>query len=98
MNCYIISIRYYKNKNKFVYEVSERVSDCCLTPKEQFLSYIMVRTYYIRWNDNEVSFVLDTNALLDFHSSLKQHPAGRHVASLGHIILIPSQSVFVISP
>jgi hypothetical protein len=33
---------------------------------------------------------------LDFYSasSLKQKSAGRHVAPLGHIILIPSQPVF----
>jgi len=24
------------------------VSDCCLTPNEQFVQYIMVRTSYIR--------------------------------------------------
>jgi hypothetical protein len=34
----------------------------------------------------------------DFHSasSLKQQSAGRHVASLGHIILIPSQSLLLL--
>ena len=31
-------------------------------------------------------------------SSLKQHSAGRHVAPLGHIILIPSLPVFALSP
>jgi len=25
------------------------VSDCCLTSNEQFFSYIMARTSYIRW-------------------------------------------------
>jgi hypothetical protein len=37
---------------------------------------------------------------LDFYSasSLKQQSAGRHVAPLGHIILIPSQPVFALSP
>jgi hypothetical protein len=37
---------------------------------------------------------------LDFYSvsSLKQHSADRHVAPLGHIILIPSQPVFALSP
>ena len=36
---------------------------------------------------------------LDFYSasSLKQQSADRHVAPLGHIILIPSQPVFAIS-
>jgi hypothetical protein len=33
----------------------------------------------------------------DSANSLKQQSAGRHVASLGHI-LIPSQPVFALSP
>jgi hypothetical protein len=45
-----------------------------------------------QWDDDEVPFVLDQHAELDFYSasSLKQQSAGRHVAPLGHIILIPS--------
>jgi hypothetical protein len=45
---------------------------------------------------HEVSFVLDQHAELDFYSaiSLKQQSTNRHVAPLGHIILIPSQSDF----
>ena len=35
------------------------VNDCCLTPNEQFFSYIMLRTKYIRWDDDDVPFVLD---------------------------------------
>jgi hypothetical protein len=37
---------------------------------------------------------------MDFYSasSLKQQPADRHVAPIGHIILIPSQQVFALSP
>jgi hypothetical protein len=37
---------------------------------------------------------------LDFYSasSLKQQSADGHVTPLGHIILIPSQPVFVLSP
>jgi hypothetical protein len=53
-----------------------------------------------QWDDDdEVRFVLDQHAELDFHSarSLKQQSADRHVAPLGHIILIPSQPVFVLS-
>ena len=48
-------------------------------------------------NDEEVRFILVQHAELDFYraSSLKQQSADRHVASLGHIILIPSQPVFV---
>ena len=41
---------------------------------------------------DEASFVLDQHAELDFYcaNSLKQQFAGRHVAPLGHIILIPN--------
>ena len=53
----------------------------------------------VQWDDNGVRFVLDQHAELDFYSvsSLKQQSAGRHVALLGHIILIPSQLVFALS-
>ena len=30
----------------------------CFTPNEQYLSYIMVKTNYIRWDDDDVLFVL----------------------------------------
>jgi hypothetical protein len=50
----------------------------------------MPRTSY------DVRIVLDQYAYVDYStaSSLKQESAGRHVALLGHIILIPSQVVF----
>ena len=53
-----------------------------------------------QWDDDEVGFVLDQHAELDFYSasSLKQQSADRHVAPLGHINLIPSKQVFVFSP
>jgi hypothetical protein len=43
-----------------------------------------------QWDDDEVRFVVDKHAELDFNSAslLKQQSAGRHVAPLGHIILI----------
>jgi len=71
-----------------------------LTPIQQFFSYIMARTSYYQWDDDEVRFILDQHAELDFYSasSLKQQSAGRHIAPLGHIILVPSQPVFAISP
>ena len=52
-----------------------------------------------QWDDDEVHFILDQHAELDFYSArpLKQQSAGRHVAQLGHIILIPSQPVFALS-
>jgi hypothetical protein len=53
-----------------------------------------------QWNDynNEVRIILDQHAELDFSSpsSLNQQSAGRLVAPLGHIILIPSQPVFAL--
>jgi hypothetical protein len=60
----------------------------------------MARTNYFQWDDDEVRFVLEQNAELDFYiaSSLKKQSAGRHVAPLGHIILIPSQPVCALSP
>ena len=55
--------------------------------------------YHGENDDDEVRFVLDQHAELDFYSSssLKQS-TGRHAVPLGHIILIPSQPVFVLSP
>ena len=65
-----------------------------------FQLYHMARTSYIQWNDDDVRFVLDQHAEFDFYSasSLKQQSASRHVAPLGHIILIPSQPVFALTP
>jgi hypothetical protein len=64
-------------------------------PIQQFFSYIMARSTYFQWDDDEVRFVLDQHAELDFYSasSLKQQSMGRHVAPLGHIIPILSQPV-----
>jgi len=42
--------------------VSECLSDCCLTPNEQLLCYIMARTSYISWHDDDMDFVLDQHA------------------------------------
>jgi hypothetical protein len=53
-----------------------------------------------QWDDDEVRFVLDEHAELDFYraSSLKQQSAGWHVAPLEHIILILRQPVFALTP
>jgi len=52
-----------------------------------------------QWDDDEVHFVLDQHPQLDYYSasSLKQQSAGKHVAPLGHNILITSQPVFGLS-
>jgi hypothetical protein len=51
-------------------------------------------------DDDDVLFIQDQHTELDFYSvsSLKQQSAGRHVALLGHIILIPNQPGFALSP
>ena len=76
------------------------VSDCCLSPTQQFYSYIMARTVNFQWNSDEVRFVLYLQALLDFYSaiSLKQQSMDRHAASLEDIISILSQPVFALFP
>jgi hypothetical protein len=53
-----------------------------------------------QWDDDEVCFVLDQQAEFDFYSasSLKQQSVGRHFVPLAHIILIPRQPVFALSP
>jgi hypothetical protein len=55
---------------------------------------------HFRWENGYDCLVLDQHAELDFHSasSLKQQSAGRHVAPLGHIMQILSQSVFGLPP
>ena len=60
----------------------------------------MMRTSYFQWDDDEVRFVLDQHAELDFYSAslLKQQSADRHVAPRWHIILILSQPVFALTP
>ena len=73
------------------------MDDYCLAPTQQFFSFIIARTSYIQWHDDdEVWSVLDQRAWLDLYSgsSLKQQSAGKLVAPLRLIILIPSQPVF----
>ena len=76
------------------------MSDYCKTANEQLFSYVLVKTSYIRWDDDDVHFVLDKQAYLEFHSaiSLTQQSAGTYVASHSHIILFPRQPVFALVP
>jgi hypothetical protein len=57
---------------------------------------VMVVNY--QRDDDEVCFVLDQYAEVDFYSAspLKQQSVCRHVAQLGHIFPIPSQPVFAL--
>jgi hypothetical protein len=77
------------------------VSDCYLTPILQFYQlYHGENKLILKLDDDEVRFVPDQHADMDFYcaSSLKQQSADRYVAPLRHIILIPSQPVFALSP
>ena len=60
----------------------------------------MARINYFQWDDDNVSFVLDQHTKLDFYYaiSLKQQCADRYVTQLEHIIPIPSQPFFALSP
>ena len=49
------------------------------------------------WDDNDVRFVPDQHTVLSA-SSLKHQSACKHAALLRHIILIPSQAIFTLSP
>jgi hypothetical protein len=75
------------------------VSDCCITPIQQFSAISWREQVNFQSDDDEVRFVPDQHDGLDFSSasSLKQQSAGRHVAPLGHIFQIPSQPVFALS-
>jgi hypothetical protein len=77
------------------------LSDCYLTPIQQFFQlYHGENKLILKLDDDEVRFVPDQHADMDFYcaSSLKQQSTDRYVAPLGHIILIPSQPVFALSP
>ena len=69
---------------------------------QQYIIFNVLKEYCIskEEDDDEVRFVLDQYAELDFYSasSLKQQSASRHVAPIGHIILFPSQLVFILTP
>jgi hypothetical protein len=40
-----------------VWRMSERASDCCLMPSDQFFNYIKL---HYRWDEDDVHFVLDS--------------------------------------
>ena len=85
--------------------MSEWVSECVSEWVSEKPILHFVQLYHgenFQWDDDddEVRFVLDQHAELDFYGaiSLKQQSADRYVASLGHIILLQSQPVFALSP
>jgi hypothetical protein len=75
-----------------------KIGICCFSAKHA--AFKEKEQILVQWDDDEVRFVIDQHVELDFYraSSLKQQSTGRHVAPLGHIILIPSRLVFALSP
>jgi hypothetical protein len=72
------------------------VSDCCLTPTQQFSPIPWREQINFQLDDDGVLFVLDQQ-IFSSASSLKQQSTDRHVSPLEHIILILSQPVFALS-
>jgi hypothetical protein len=66
--------------------------------KNRKQAWLVAITSYIRWNEDDVHFVLVQHAQLYFYSasSLKQQSVGRYVSPLGHIILISSWPVLAV--
>jgi hypothetical protein len=91
-NCHCKWVMGSKTMTEWVIVVNANSAICSAISWREQLSF--------QWDDDEVRFVLDQHAELDFYSarSLKQQSADRHVAAFGHIILIPSQPVFALSP
>jgi hypothetical protein len=94
-----VVIKILRNKTLWISQDfhSEIVVSCQFS---NFSAILWLEQVNFQWNDDEVCFVLDQYAELDFYSAslVKQHSAGRHVIPLGHIILIPSQPDFALSP
>ena len=81
-----------KNSYRFKKYKRRDLNNCTNTNNDDRWFYQV----YVQWDDDKVCFVLEQHAKLDFYgtSSLKQQSADRHVATLRHIILIPSQLIF----
>ena len=73
-----------------------------MTTREWLLFGANSTIFQLYHGENKLIFneMMMRSAELDLYSasSLKQQSMGRHVAPPGHIILIPSQPVFALSP
>ena len=73
------------------------MSDCCLTPTQKCISYIMM-VFFNEMMMRSLS-TRPTRLLVCYSaSSLKQQTTDRHVVPVRHIILISSQTVVALSP
>ena len=81
----------------------KRGNEWVIVVERQFNNFSAIswpEQFSFRWKDDEVHFVLAQHVELDFYSASlqKQQSAGKHVTPLGHIILIPRQPFFAVSP
>jgi hypothetical protein len=73
--------------------------DYCLASNEQLCSYIMARTSYIRWDYDDIRCLPNQHdKLYCYSASLLEQSVGKHISPLQDITLIPTQSVFVLTP
>ena len=95
-DCYLLFKLYCIIMHEWVIVVQRQLSNFSAIPWWEQVNF--------QWeeddDDDEVHFVLDQHAELDFcsASSLKQQSVCRHVSPLRHIILILSQPVFALTP
>jgi hypothetical protein len=78
---------------------SEGMSDCCLMQKISIFFYLHHdenKLHSMRWCLHYTKLTRLVGVLST--SSLRQQSACRYVATRGHIILIPNQPVFILSP
>ena len=73
--------------------ISLLIGSCLITPREQFVSYIMAKTSYVRWEYNYVCVVLDQHAFIVLYHW--NNISGIDISF--HIILIPRQPVFALA-
>jgi hypothetical protein len=80
------------------YSIESRINLFCQV--SNFSAILRREQENYQWDDDYVRFVLDQHAELDIFSasSLKQQFAGKNVTPFGHIIPIPSQPIFALSP
>jgi hypothetical protein len=87
-------------KHRTVIQYNDMIKHRTVVQYNDMIKRRTVEQVNVQSDDDEVHFVLDQHAELEIYSasSLKQQSAGRHVAPLRHIIPIPSQPVFVLTP
>ena len=71
-NFFILNIWTFDHHKKQTF-AEEWLSDYCLTPHEQFFSYITVRTSYIQWNDDVCTTELQISCVFALWKRVKTH-------------------------